>query len=94
MYFPRDIDAVLLDWSRTSDRKPLILRGARQTGKSSSIRQFGHHFDLFLELNLERFEDLRLVRSCRSAEELLRAIAVRHNVASFPERTLLFLYEF
>lgn len=70
-----------------------MLRGARQTGKSSSVRHLGHSFDLFLELNLERYEDLALVRSSRSPTDLLKALAARHNVAAFPERTLLFLDE-
>src|SRR5436190_320403 len=37
MYLPRHIDAVLLDWSREADRKPLVLRGARQTGKTAAV---------------------------------------------------------
>jgi hypothetical protein len=69
MYLPRHIDAILLAWTRETDRKPLVLRGARQTGKTEAVRRLGEHFDLFLELNLERFEDLSLVRSCRSADE-------------------------
>jgi len=93
VYLPRRIDRVLLDWSRETDRKPLVLRGARQTGKSSAVRRFAAGFELFLELNLERHEDLALVRSCRSADELLTALAARHNVDRFPERTLLFLDE-
>ena len=70
-----------------------MLRGARQTGKSSSVRHLGRSFELFLELNLERFEDLALVRASRSPEDLLKALAARHNLAAFPERTLLFLDE-
>ncbi len=93
MYLPRHIDKVLLDWSLEEDRKPLILRGARQTGKSSSVRQFAAQFELFLELNLERHRDLSLVRSCRSADELLTALTARHGIEQFPERTLLFLDE-
>ena len=93
MYFTRDIDAVLREWSDSAGRKPLILRGARQTGKTSSIRQLASRFDLFLELNLERFEDLALFRASRSAEELLAGVRARFNVAAFPERTLLFLDE-
>ena len=93
MYLPRHIDQVLLDWSLEEDRKPLILRGARQTGKSSSVRQFATHFELFLELNLERHNDLSLVRSCRSADELLSALAARHDSVHYPQRTLLFLDE-
>ncbi|MES1245791.1 MAG: AAA family ATPase [Acidobacteriota bacterium] len=93
MYLPRTIDEVLLAWSRETDRKPLVLRGARQTGKTEAVRRLGGHFNLFLEVNLERFEDLSLVRSCRSADELLIALAARHNLERFPARTLLFLDE-
>jgi predicted AAA+ superfamily ATPase len=93
MYLPRSIDRELRDWSAAPDRKPLVLRGARQTGKTSAVRQLGSGFDLFLELNLERYQDLALVRACRSAEELLTALAVRENLAALPPRTLLFLDE-
>ena len=93
MYLPRSIDAILLAWTREVDRKPLVLRGARQTGKTEAVRRLAEQFDLFLELNLERFEDLSLVRSCRSADELLTALAARYNVERFPARTLLFLDE-
>ncbi|MFV2074428.1 MAG: ATP-binding protein [Thermoanaerobaculales bacterium] len=92
-YLPRDIDLVLKRWSETDDRKPLVLRGARQTGKSASVRHFGKSFDLFLEVNLERFEDLSMVRSCRSHEDLLSALRTRHNIVEWPRRTLLFLDE-
>ena len=37
-YFTRNIDRDLLAWSTNPDRKPLLLRGARQVGKSSAIR--------------------------------------------------------
>ncbi len=93
MYFSRHIDPVLAAWAAGDDRKPLVLRGARQTGKSSSVRHLGGSFDLFLELNLERYQDLALVRSCRSPEDLLKALAARDNIVTFPERTLLFLDE-
>lgn len=92
-YFERGIDAVLLEWSYEPGRKPLVLRGARQTGKSSAVRRLGSTFELFLELNLERYADLALVRASRSPNELLQALAARHNVALFPPRTLLFLDE-
>jgi len=74
-------------------RKPLVLRGARQTGETAAVRELGSRFELFIELNLERFEDLTLVRSCGSADELLAALAARLNLARFPEQTLLFFDE-
>lgn len=93
VYLPRHIDRVFTSWSESEDRKPLVLRGARQTGKSSSVRELGSRFDLFLELNLERHADLALVRSCRTPAELLAALAARHDVERFPDRTLIFLDE-
>ncbi|MFC1706507.1 ATP-binding protein [Planctomycetota bacterium] len=93
MYFSRSFDGVLHEWRKDPFRKPLVVRGARQTGKSSAIRNLGAHFELFLELNLERHEDLSLVRSCSSATELLAAVAAKHNVQHFPPDTLLFLDE-
>jgi predicted AAA+ superfamily ATPase len=38
MYFKRTIDQELLQWRNSTARKPLILRGARQVGKSTSVR--------------------------------------------------------
>lgn len=93
-YLPRSIDHELRQWSVSRSRKPLILRGARQTGKTSSVRHLGDTgFDLFLEINLERREDLRMAQACGSAEELLDVLAARHLVDRFPERTLIFLDE-
>lgn len=93
MYLPRAIDRVLLEWSRTEPRKPLILRGARQTGKTEAVRQLASRFELFVELNLERFDDLSLVRGSRSADDLLLALRARLNISGFPASTLLFIDE-
>lgn len=93
VYFPRELDRELLEWSESEHRKPLILRGARQTGKTASVRRFGALFDLFVELNLERFDDLSMVRACRTHTDLLSALRVRHNTTEWPRRTLIFLDE-
>ena len=41
MYIQRSIDQQLLEWKQSSVHKPLLLRGARQVGKSSAIRHLG-----------------------------------------------------
>lgn len=92
-YTPRHIDAELQDWASSKGRKPLVLRGARQTGKTAALRHLGTSFDLSLELNLDRLNDRRLVEESRTAADLLVALQVRENVARFPPRTLLFLDE-
>ncbi|MCM1110029.1 MAG: ATP-binding protein [Clostridium sp.] len=52
-YFKRNIDTQLLAWKDGRNRKPLLVRGARQIGKSSSIRNLAKHFKYFIEVNLE-----------------------------------------
>jgi len=93
MYIPRDIDEVLASWYGAEGRKPLVLRGARQTGKSTSVRRFGEGTPCLVELNLERFEDLRLTRGVQGAGELLDALRIREERPGFPEGTLLFIDE-
>lgn len=58
-YFKRDIDSYLNDWKSSVNRKPLLLRGARQVGKSSAIRHLGETFKYFVEINLERQKNIQ-----------------------------------
>lgn len=53
MYYKRLIDQHLKEWASRDIHKPILLRGARQVGKSSAVRHLGKHFETFLELNLE-----------------------------------------
>lgn len=53
-YIQRNIDKELLAWKEDSMRKPLLLRGARQVGKSSAVRHFGKQFKYFAEVNFEK----------------------------------------
>jgi len=52
-YFKRSIDADLINWISDSNRKPLLLHGARQVGKSSAVRELSKKFEYFIELNFE-----------------------------------------
>ena len=53
IYFKRKIDASLKAWKENTRRKPLLLRGARQIGKSSSVRNLGNEFKYYIEVNFE-----------------------------------------
>ncbi len=53
-YYRRNIDKKLLEWKDSPRRKPLLIRGARQVGKSTAVRQLGKSFKYFVEVNLER----------------------------------------
>jgi len=54
MYYSRIIDRYLLEWAQRKDHKPLLLRGARQTGKSTAVRHLGKQFDDYVEINFEK----------------------------------------
>lgn len=54
MYFERIIDKYLKAWSEEPERKTLLLRGARQVGKSTAVRNLGKSFDVFVEINFEK----------------------------------------
>ena len=54
MYIQRDIDPVLLEWKNSSRRKPLLLRGVRQCGKTRTVRHLAEQFENYAEINLEK----------------------------------------
>jgi len=58
IYHNRIIDNELAVWKNEKKRKPLLLRGARQVGKSSSIRKLAEKFDNILEINFEKNRNL------------------------------------
>lgn len=52
----------LIRWKINSERKPLILQGARQVGKTSLVKEFGvNYFDDFAYFNFEEESDLKLI---------------------------------
>ena len=59
MYLERKVDFELVLWKEAKNRKPLILRGARQIGKSSAVRNLGKKFNYFIEINLDENLQLR-----------------------------------
>ena len=48
----RKIDNYLIEWKKNPNRLPLIIKGARQIGKTNSIRNFGeNNYKTFIEIN-------------------------------------------
>lgn len=93
-YLRRNIDVELLKWKESSRRKPLLVRGARQVGKSWAIRHLGETFKNYLEINLEKEKDLcRLFEEISDVRELSQRLGAVHNVHIVPGDTLLFIDE-
>jgi len=56
----REIEQTLLEWKLRLNRKPLILRGARQVGKTFTVEQFAKdNFENYVKINLEEKPELR-----------------------------------
>ena len=95
-YIKRNIDEILLAWSQEKppDRKPLLLRGARQVGKSSAIRQLGKRFTYFIEINFDEDKEARrFFETAITPQEICEQLALYYHTPIIPSETLLFLDE-
>jgi predicted AAA+ superfamily ATPase len=96
MYIKRNIDRNLQDWKQSVSRKPLLLRGARQVGKSSSVREFGKQFEYFVEVNFERKEHQdakKIFERSSSPKHIADELFAMLGIPVVAGRTLLFLDE-
>lgn len=84
--------ANLLIWRALKDRKPLLIRGARQVGKTTLVREFGKSFSNYIELNLERPEEAR-VFDLETTDKILNAVFLLKNISLKSGSTLLFIDE-
>lgn len=95
-YVRRKIDNVLISWKLEDNRKPLLLRGARQVGKTSTVREFAKTFDYYIEidfLNSKNNDIKELFSKNSSVKDLCQKIAVIQNVPIEENKTLLFFDE-
>ena len=94
MYIERFIDALLLEWKNSSSLKPLLLRGARQVGKSWAVKHLGESFTYYLEVNFEKRPDIKDVfERVHEVHDLANNLSLLYNVPVVAGQTLLFLDE-
>lgn len=91
--FQRAALSELHKWSEKSDRKPLILRGARQVGKTTLVDVFGREFDTYLYMNLEITQAANLFEIYDDINELLEKIFFYCNKPRQKGKILLFIDE-
>ena len=83
----------LLEWKKNPDRKPLIIRGARQVGKSTLVEEFSKEYSHFISLNLEKPKDRVLFEELESTKDIVNAIFLRSGMLQDGGATLLFIDE-
>ena len=94
MYIERSIDTLLLEWKNSKSLKPLLLRGARQVGKSWAVEHLGESFDYFIEVNFEKRPDMKDVfEKVHDVHELANSLGILYNKPVEPGKTLIFLDE-
>ncbi|MBR6978962.1 MAG: ATP-binding protein [Prevotella sp.] len=93
-YFRRHIDEQLQQWKEAPRRKPLLIRGTRQVGKSTAVREFGKLFRFFVEINLEKQPDLlQLFPANIDVKKTCEKLSGTLGIPIVPGETLLFIDE-
>ena len=91
----RKIDSFLMNWKQTEGHLPLIIRGARQIGKTYSIRKFGQSYNSYIEINfIDNPEFKDVFNSGYSTNEIIKRISFINPKFNFiPKETLIFFDE-
>ena len=90
----RDVYGWLKTWKTEKHRKPLIIRGARQVGKTWLVNQFGRtEFDTLIDINFEFQPQMKSCFTSLDPKEVIQRIELSLNVDIIPGDTLLFLDE-
>lgn len=93
MFYRRILEELRI-WATSSNRKPLVIRGARQVGKTTLVHQFASDFGHYLYLNLELAGDRAPFENFTTIEELLQELFFLRNLKlEDKEDTLIFIDE-
>ena len=96
MYLKRKTDDFLVQWKSDPDRKPLIIRGPRQVGKTETIRKFAaENYENVIEINFVEQPKYKIITGeSYEPEEIIKSISLLDNNKRFvPGKTLLFFDE-
>lgn len=92
----RFIDLHLKRWASSKNRKSLLLRGARQVGKTFAVRKLGSNFEHYIEINFEETPQLRNIfneKENLDPHRIIRDLSLAVNKPIIPGKTLLFFDE-
>lgn len=90
----RDFYKTLVEWKDAVDRRPLLIRGARQTGKTYIVSEFGKsEFEHFVYINFERNPEFKEIFNTLIPDEIKEKISLFTSQRVIPGKTLIFLDE-
>ena len=94
MYLERKIDDFLIEWKKDSDRKPLIVKGARQIGKTASIEKFAEYYENFIEINFAIEEKYKTIcEDGYDVQNIIKNISRIDPSKKFIENNTLILFD-
>ena len=94
MYYKRLIDNYLSEWASRDTHKPVLLRGARQVGKSTAVKELSKKFDSFLEINFEKQPKYKILfDDDLDVKRIVPQISAIYGTSIKPGQTLLFFDE-
>ncbi len=94
MYIERSIDLYLKEWTESKKFKPLLLRGIRQCGKTSAVRNLANSFNHYVEINLEREPDLcSIFEGDLNIQKIISYLEIHTSTTISDEDTLIFIDE-
>ena len=92
--FARQLLSELEKWRLNKPRKPLIIRGARQVGKTTLVNQFAKQYEQYIYLNLELAEDKEPFENFTTIENLLNTLFfLKNKTLTKKSTTLIFIDE-
>lgn len=91
--FERTIVNRLNEWRHNPNRKPLILRGARQVGKTTAVKMFARQFKHSIFLNMEEAPHRQLFKESLSFEDRISAVLLYGSIPKDSEDVLVFIDE-
>lgn len=96
-YLRRKIDQYLLEWRAQKERKPLIIKGCRQIGKTESVRHFARaaKYESFIEINFVKDEKYKkIITDGYETNDITKNISLLDPSKKFvPQKTLIFFDE-
>ena len=79
--FTRELSENLIKWKNNNLRKPLILRGARQVGKTTLVKQFAESYEYSIMLNLEKTSDQYYFENYDNVKDIADALFLKHGIS-------------
>lgn len=94
-YMEREIINKLIEWKNSKNRKPLIIHGARQVGKTYIIKQFGkEYYDNLIYVNFETNQELSdQITDNINASYIIHKLELFYGEKIIPGKTLIFFDE-